>query len=106
ALGYASAAEDVVGGALFEDECPTQKPPKLTALAMMHVPGSHWPRSGCPRTAEPPCAARRAFRPPTHSSFWRDGGHAARWPRHLLCRGCGGQARSPGNPRVSSGASI
>jgi hypothetical protein len=45
ALGYASAAEDVVGGALFEDECPTEEPPKLTALAMMHVPGSHWPRS-------------------------------------------------------------
>ena len=33
---------------------------------------------------------------------WRDGGHTARWPRHLLCRGCGGQARSPGHSRVSS----
>jgi hypothetical protein len=45
ALGHASAAEGVVGGALFEDECPNGESPRLTALAMMHVPGSHWPRS-------------------------------------------------------------
>jgi hypothetical protein len=44
ALGYASAAEDVVGGALFEDECPNEDPPNLTALVMMHVPSSRWPR--------------------------------------------------------------
>jgi hypothetical protein len=43
ALGYGSVAEDVVGGALFEDECPNQKPPKLTALVMMHAPNSRWP---------------------------------------------------------------
>ena len=36
AVGY--AAEDVVGGALFEDECPNEEPPALTALAMIHVP--------------------------------------------------------------------
>lgn len=44
ALGYGSAAEDVVGGALFEDECPNAQPPKLTAMTMMHVAGSRWPR--------------------------------------------------------------
>jgi hypothetical protein len=43
ALGYGNAAEDVVGGALFEDECPNEEPPRLTALVMMHVPGSRWP---------------------------------------------------------------
>jgi hypothetical protein len=43
ALGYGDVAEDVVGGALFEDECPNEEPPKLTALAMMHVPRSRWP---------------------------------------------------------------
>ena len=43
ALGYGDAAENVVGGALFEDECPNEEPPKLTALAMMHVAGSRWP---------------------------------------------------------------
>ena len=37
ALGYADAAEDVVGGGLFEDECPNEEPPKLTAPAMMHA---------------------------------------------------------------------
>ena len=41
AVGY--AAEDVVGGALFEDECPNEQPPALTALAMMHVPRSRRP---------------------------------------------------------------
>jgi hypothetical protein len=45
ALGYGDAAEDVVGGALFEDECPNDEPPKLTAMTMMLVPGSRWPRS-------------------------------------------------------------
>jgi hypothetical protein len=43
ALGYGDAAEDVVGGALFEDECPNEEPPKLTHLATMHVPGSRRP---------------------------------------------------------------
>jgi len=41
AVGY--AAEDVVGGALFEDECANEQPPALTALAMMHVPRSRRP---------------------------------------------------------------
>jgi len=36
-----------------------------------------------------------------HAS-WRDGGPAARWPRHLRYRGCGSQARSPVPSRVSS----
>jgi hypothetical protein len=44
ALGYGDVAENVVGGALFEDECPNEEPPKLTALAMIHVPSSRWPR--------------------------------------------------------------
>jgi hypothetical protein len=43
ALGFGDAAEDVVGGGLFEDGCPNEEPPKLTALAMMHVPSSRWP---------------------------------------------------------------
>jgi hypothetical protein len=43
ALGYGSVVEDVVGGALFEDECPNEEPPKLTALTMMHVPSWRWP---------------------------------------------------------------
>jgi hypothetical protein len=43
ALGYGSVAENVVGGALFEDECPNKEPPKLTAMTMMHVPSSRWP---------------------------------------------------------------
>jgi hypothetical protein len=43
ALGYGDAAEDVVGGSLFEDECPNEEPPKLTAMAMMHVPSARWP---------------------------------------------------------------
>jgi hypothetical protein len=43
ALGYGNVAEDVVGGALFEDECPNEEPPMLTALVMRHVPGSRWP---------------------------------------------------------------
>jgi hypothetical protein len=46
ALGYGDAAEDIVGGPLFEDECPNEEPPKLTALAMTHVPGSRWRRAG------------------------------------------------------------
>ena len=32
ALGYGSAADDVFGGALFEDECPDEDAPKLTPL--------------------------------------------------------------------------
>jgi hypothetical protein len=43
ALGYGDAAEDVVGGGLFEDECPNVEPPKLTALAMMHAPSARSP---------------------------------------------------------------
>ena len=43
ALGYGDATDDVVGGALFEDECPNEEPPRLTALAMVHVPRSRWP---------------------------------------------------------------
>jgi hypothetical protein len=46
ALGYGDAPENVTGGALFEDECPNEEPPKLTALAMMHVPSSRWPSAG------------------------------------------------------------
>jgi hypothetical protein len=44
ALGYGHSAEEVVGGALFEDGCPNEEPPMLTALVMMHVPSSRWPR--------------------------------------------------------------
>ena len=40
ALGYANAEEEVIGGALFEDECPYENPPEITAVTMMHVPGS------------------------------------------------------------------
>ena len=43
ALGYADAAEDVIGGALFEDECPNEEPPAITAVTMMHVAGSRRP---------------------------------------------------------------
>jgi hypothetical protein len=43
ALGYGDVAGYVVGGSLFEDECPKEEPPMLTALAMMHVPSSRWP---------------------------------------------------------------
>lgn len=42
ALGYGNVAEDILGGALFEDECPNEEPPKLTAMTMMHVPSSRW----------------------------------------------------------------
>ena len=44
ALAY--AAENAVGGPLVEDECPNEEQPKLTALAMMHVQHSRWPRYG------------------------------------------------------------
>ncbi len=43
ALGYGDTAGDVVGGALFEDECPNEEPPKLTALSGMYVAGSRRP---------------------------------------------------------------
>lgn len=43
ALGYGSDAEDLIGGSLFEDECPHEDPPKLTGLAMMFVSRSRWP---------------------------------------------------------------
>jgi hypothetical protein len=41
ALGYGDTAEDVVGGELFEDECPGEEPPKLRALS--YVAGSRRP---------------------------------------------------------------
>jgi hypothetical protein len=34
ALGYGDVAEDISGGALFEDDCRHEEPGKLTALAM------------------------------------------------------------------------
>jgi hypothetical protein len=40
ALGYGDAAEEVMGDGLFEDERPNEEPPKLTAMAMVHVPSS------------------------------------------------------------------
>jgi hypothetical protein len=40
ALGYGDTTEDTVGGALFEEPCPNEEPPKLTALSMMYVAGS------------------------------------------------------------------
>jgi hypothetical protein len=40
AVGYGDVVECVVGGALFEDECPNEEPPKLTALTLTHVPSS------------------------------------------------------------------
>jgi hypothetical protein len=43
ALGYADAAEGVIGGTLFEDECPNEEPPTITAVTMMHVAGSRRP---------------------------------------------------------------
>jgi len=43
ALGYASAEEDVIGGTLFEDECPNAEPPAITAVTMMYVPSSRRP---------------------------------------------------------------
>jgi hypothetical protein len=43
ALGYGDATEGVVGGALFEDLCPTEGPPAITALGMMHVARSRQP---------------------------------------------------------------
>jgi hypothetical protein len=46
ALWYGNVAEDVVGSALFEDDCPNEEPPKLTALAMTQVPSSRWPSAG------------------------------------------------------------
>jgi hypothetical protein len=43
ALGYADAEEGVIGGALFEDECPNGEPPAITAVTMMYVPSSRRP---------------------------------------------------------------
>lgn len=45
ALGYGNAAEDIVVGVVLEDEGPVE-PPRLTAMAMMHVPGSRWASDG------------------------------------------------------------
>jgi hypothetical protein len=44
ARGYGHVTEAVVGGALFEDECPNEEPPALTALAMTYIAGSRRPR--------------------------------------------------------------
>jgi hypothetical protein len=43
ALGYGDATEGVVGGALFEDECPNEGLPAITALTVTHVARSRWP---------------------------------------------------------------
>jgi hypothetical protein len=43
ALGYGDTAESVVGGVLFEDECPNEEPPKATALVMTYLRVSRWP---------------------------------------------------------------
>ncbi len=37
ALGYAAVADNVIGGALFEDECPREEPARLTGLGMMYA---------------------------------------------------------------------
>jgi hypothetical protein len=83
ALGYGNAAEDVVGGDLIEDECPNEEPPKLTALTMMHVSGSRWPRdsrasrSGCGVAPVPPLHAMRERRaPPPGCSLCLDAARA------------------------------
>ena len=36
ALGYASAEEDIIGGELFEDDCPTEEDPRPTGLGFMY----------------------------------------------------------------------
>lgn len=46
ARGYGHIADYVVGGALFEDECPSQAPPKITALTMTYVPRPRRPPRG------------------------------------------------------------
>jgi hypothetical protein len=46
ARGYGHVVDDVVGGALFEDECPNEAPPKITALTMTYVPSSRRPPHG------------------------------------------------------------
>jgi hypothetical protein len=43
ARGYGDLVHDVVGGALFEDECPNEAPPKITPLTMTYVPSSRRP---------------------------------------------------------------
>ena len=43
ARGYGDLVADVMGGALFEDECPNEAPPKITALTMTYVPSSRRP---------------------------------------------------------------
>jgi hypothetical protein len=43
ALGYGNTADDIVGGALFEDQCPNEEAPKLTAVSMLYVAGSRRP---------------------------------------------------------------
>lgn len=43
ARGYGHIVDDVVGGALFEDDCPNEALPKITALTMTYVPRSRRP---------------------------------------------------------------
>ena len=46
ALGYANAADDVVGGGLFEDECPHEQPPEYTAPAFTYGGIRRWMTGG------------------------------------------------------------
>ena len=36
ALGYANAEEDIIGGELFEDDCPNEEDPRMTNLGLMY----------------------------------------------------------------------
>lgn len=36
ALGYANATEDIIGGELFEDDCPRKEKPAMTNLSLMY----------------------------------------------------------------------
>jgi len=53
ARGYGDVVGDVAGGALFEDECPNEAPPQISALTLTYVPSSRRhptgqvARSGC-----------------------------------------------------------
>lgn len=38
ALSYADAVDDVLGGAMVEDRCPHDEPPRETPLTFMYVP--------------------------------------------------------------------
>ncbi len=43
ARGYGHVVDDIVGGELFEDECPNEALPKITPLTMTYVPSSRRP---------------------------------------------------------------